>query len=196
MSTSASADPSSDQQRPPRRNPHMMGTFASMVLSTIVVATVVLAFFALVARPDTVARPSVDVPSVVTEARRSTGWQLSQLEGLGEGWAANSARLEPEADGLRTWHVGYVREGGEQEYVALDQTAKATDGWVTAQLKGRAAAGAMSVGGVPVDSYTDPSNGACTLVRRGGDGLTSVLESTGSCAVAAAHAAKMSPALR
>ncbi|WP_286966427.1 MULTISPECIES: DUF4245 family protein [Arsenicicoccus] len=193
MSTSASADPTSDQQRPPRRNPHAMGTFTSMVLSTVVVTAVVLAFFALVARPDTVARPSVDVPAVVTEARRSTGWQLSQVDGLGEGWVANSARLEPEADGLRTWHVGYVKD---QEYVALDQTAKATDGWVTAQTKGRAPAGVMTVGGVPLDSYTDPRNGDCTLVRRGGDALTSVIETTGTCAEAAAQAQKLSPALR
>lgn len=54
-----------------------------MIWSTLAVTALVLVFYALVVRPDQVARPTVDVRGVVGEARRATGWQLGTVEGLG-----------------------------------------------------------------------------------------------------------------
>ncbi|WP_409483709.1 DUF4245 family protein [Arsenicicoccus dermatophilus] len=201
MSTSATADSSphpesaprrEPPQPPARRNPHLHGTTKSMIWSTLAVTALVLVFYALVVRPDQVVRPVVDVRGVVGEARRATGWQLGTVEGLGAGWAPTVARLEPAADGLRTWQVRYVE--GEHHYVALTQTARATPGWIDGQVKGRPSAGAVRVGPVPLDSFA--SAAGCTLVRRGGEGLTSVIETGESCDRAMAYAAKVTPALR
>ncbi|AKT51329.1 DUF4245 family protein [Arsenicicoccus sp. oral taxon 190] len=187
MSSSATTD---QPQRPARRNPHLSGTFANMVWSTLAVAAMVLAFYALVVRTDKVERPSVDAHAVVEAERKATGWPLAELTGLEDGWGATVARLAPGADGLRTWQVRYVED---PRYVAVAQTAQASPAWISAQVKDRRAAGAMRVGALPVESYV--SGSACTLVRRGPD-LTTVVETGETCDRAVAYAQRLSPALR
>lgn len=168
-----------------------MGSARNMLWSTLALMGMVLAFYALVARPDKVDRQAVDITGSISEARRATGLALGELRGLDGGFAPTVARLEPSVGGLQTWQVRYV---DDPRYVAVSQAAKVTPDWVTALVKKREPAGTVTVGGVPVETFT--SGGACTLLRRGGEGLSTVVETGESCAQAVRYAERLTPALR
>lgn len=127
----------------PRRG---LGSVRSMVISMIVIMVAVLAWVAMVPRVREVSQPAVDVTSVATHVRQETGWAISQPQ-LPAGWKATNVRFTSSADGVRTWHAGYLSPDGH--YVSIDQTATAgaTGTWVSAQTSNGQGEGTLSAAG-------------------------------------------------
>lgn len=117
-----------------------------MVISMVVILAAMLAWVAMVPRVSEIQQPAVDVTSVARLARAETGWAISQPQ-LPAGWKATNARLESAADGVRTWHAGYLSPDGH--YVSIDQNAVpgATAGWVSARTSNGQAQGVLSAAG-------------------------------------------------
>ena len=132
MSTTSAPDTvsSSSVQQPAARRG--LGNLRSMVISMVVIMAAVLAWVAMVPRVHEVSQPAVNVTSVAMQVRQETGWAISQPQ-LPAGWKATNARFDSAADGVRTWHAGYLSPDGH--YVSIDQTeqAGATDNWISAR---------------------------------------------------------------
>jgi len=117
-----------------------------MDISMVVIMLAVLAWVAMVPRVREISQPAVDVTAVATQARRETGWAISQPR-LPTGWRATSVRLTKAADGHRTWHAGYLSPEGN--YVSIDQTdvSGATGDWVSALTANGRSEGTLSAAG-------------------------------------------------
>ena len=156
-----------------------MGTLRGMVISMVLILAVVLAWMALVPRVSGISQPAVDVGSVAKQVRQETSWGISQPQ-LSAGWKATNVRFTPAGDGLRTWHAGYLSPEGN--YVSIDQTQGATEGWVSAQTSDGKAEGNMAAGGRTWQKLSSRVAVQRSLVSRGpgaGD-LTTVLSGTAS----------------
>ncbi len=117
-----------------------------MVISMVVILLAVLAWVAMVPRQREIVQPAVDVTAVARQVRQETGWPISQPR-LPAGWKATNVRFESAADGVRTWHAGYLSPGGS--YLSIDQTAVpgATDSWISGRTSNGKAEGTVSAAG-------------------------------------------------
>lgn len=129
----------------PPRSSYASGSVANMARSLLVVGGLVAVLIALVPRVSNVSQPPVDVPAAAIGVVRETGWPISQPEGLPEGWKATSVRYVRSTDSLMTWHAGYQSPAGN--YVALEQTRGATNGWVEAQTNRARVTGEVDAAG-------------------------------------------------
>lgn len=154
-----------------------MGTLRGMVVSMVLILTAVLAWMALVPRVSEITQPAVDASAVAQQVRQETSWAISQPQ-LPAGWKATSVRFTPAGDGLRTWHVGYLSPEGN--YVSIDQTKAATDGWVSAQTSDGKAEGTMSVAGRTWQKLSSRATIQRSLVSRGSESgdVSTVLSGT------------------
>jgi hypothetical protein len=174
-----------------------LGNLRSMVISMVVIMAAVLAWVAMVPRVREISQPAVDVTSVARQVRQETGWAISQPQ-LPTGWKATSVRFESAADGVRTWHAGYLSPDGN--YVSIDQTeqAGATDNWISARTSNGQAEGTVSAAGRTWQKLSSRDIVQRSLVSRGsGAGeLTTVLSGTASYAQLAqfAEALELVPA--
>ena len=169
-----------------------MGTLRGMVISMVLILAAVLAWMALVPRVSGISQPAVDVGSVAKQVRQETSWGISQPQ-LSAGWKATNVRFTPAGDGLRTWHAGYLSPEGN--YVSIDQTQGATDGWVSAQTSDGKAEGKMAAGGRTWQKLSSRVAVQRSLVSRGsgaGD-LTTVLSGTASYTQLAQFAGTLRP---
>src|ERR1017187_4307888 len=96
---------------PPPGTRRGLGTLPSMVISMVFVTAAVLAWVAMVPRVREISQPAVDVTSVARQVRQETGWAISQPR-LPAGWKATNARFDSAADGVSTWHAGYLSPDG------------------------------------------------------------------------------------
>ncbi|MEP7034303.1 MAG: DUF4245 domain-containing protein [Actinomycetota bacterium] len=169
-----------------------MGTLRGMVISMVLIIAAVLAWIALVPRVSGISQPAVDVSAVAMQVRQDTSWTISEPQ-LPAGWKATSVRFAPAADGLRTWHVGYLSPEGN--YVSLEQTRGATDLWVSAQTSAGKGQGSVSAAGRTWQKLSSGTTVQRSLVSRGsgpGD-LTTVLSGTAPYAQLAQVAATLQP---
>jgi hypothetical protein len=169
-----------------------MGTARGMVLSMVLILAAVLAWVALVPRVSQISQPAVDVGSVASQVRQETSWAISQPR-LPAGWKATSVRFTPAGDGLRTWHVGYLSPEGN--YVSIDQTQSATDGWVSAQTSDGKAEGTIVLAGKTWQKVSSRVTIQRSLVSRGSGArdLTTVLSGTAPYAQLAQFAGTLQP---
>jgi hypothetical protein len=170
----------------------------SMVISMVVILVAVLAWVAMVPRVREISQPAIDVTPVAAHVRQETGWAISQPR-LPAGWKATNVRFTSAADGVRTWHAGYLSPDGH--YVSIDQTATtgATGTWVSARTSDGQGAGTLIAAGTtwlklssrdPVQrsllSRGSASKGSASKgsVSKGSDAgdLTTVLSGTASFA--------------
>src|ERR1035438_6895389 len=81
---------------------------------------------------------------IITGHRRPQGISQPQLPA---GWKATNARLDLGADGVQTWHAGYLAPDGQ--YVSIDQTelSGATDSWTSARTSRGQAEGTLFAAG-------------------------------------------------
>ena len=169
-----------------------MGTLRSMVISMILILVAVLAWVAMVPRVSEVSQPSVDVGSVARQVRQETSWAIS-LPSLSAGWKATNVRFTATGDGLKTWHAGYLSPEGN--YVSIDQTADATERWVSAQTSNGRGEGTMSAAGTSWQKLSSQVTIQRSLVSRGSDvgDLTTVLSGTAPYAQLAQFAEALRP---
>jgi len=111
----------------PPRGRGLRGTAFDMVASTVVVVALVALLVALVPRPNAVPIHEVDVAAAAQRAGRELGFDPALPQGLPAGWVATSADVRHSADGVTTWHVGYVTPSGN--YASIEQAAWVTKQW-------------------------------------------------------------------
>jgi len=143
-----------------------MGSLRSMVISMVLIMVAVLAWVMMVPRVRDISQPAVDVTSVALLVRQETGWTISQPH-LPAGWKATNARFDSAADGVRTWHAGYLSPDGN--YLSIDQTdvAGATDNWVSALTSNGQGEGTVSAAGRSWHKLSSRDTVQRSLVSRG-----------------------------
>jgi hypothetical protein len=155
------------------------GSLRSMVISMVVIMLAVLAWVAMVPRVREISQPAVDVSTVARQVRRDTGWAISQPR-LPAGWKATNVRFASTADGLRTWHAGYLSPDGH--YISIDQTSLsgATDAWVSALTSKGQAEGTLSAGGTTWQKLSSADTAQRSLVSQGSgaSALATILSGT------------------
>lgn len=117
---------------PPDRRRQRLASYSvqNMVWSTLAVAVVVLAWWALTPNPSETSRRPPDVAQTASYVAEQSSWPV-WVPASGEGWTPTVVRYEP-LEQVQTWHVSYVSPQGE--YVALHQAADVTDDWRAAVL--------------------------------------------------------------
>ena len=169
-----------------------MGNLRSMVISMVVILAAVLVWYVMVPRKSEVIQPAVDVMSKARQVQQETSWPISQPQ-LPTGWKATNVRFEPAGDGLRTWHAGYLSPDGN--YVSIDQTAAATDVWVSTQTSNGRAEGTLSAAGTTWQKLSSRDTVQRSLVSRGSGAaaLSTVLSGTAPYAQLAQFAEALEP---
>ena len=165
---------------PAPRSSYANGSVANMLRSLLVVGALVALLIAIVPRVNTVSQPPVDVAGASVEIARQSGLPLERPEGLPEGWRATSVRYVRSTDGVMTWHAGYTAPSGN--YVALEQAADATEGWIAAQVNRARDSGERQVAGRTWTAYVRGVKTQNSLVNRpaSADQLTTIITGTGS----------------
>jgi hypothetical protein len=156
-----------------------LGSLRSMAISMVLIMAAVLAWVALIPRPGEISRPAVEVTAVARQVRQQSGWAISQPQ-LPAGWKATNVRFESGADGVRTWHAGYLSPDGQ--YLAIDQTRRssATESWISDRTARGNAEGSLAAAGKTWLKLSSRDILQRSLVSRGtaaGD-LTTVLSGT------------------
>jgi hypothetical protein len=156
-----------------------LGNLRSMVISMVLIMVAVLAWVMMVPRVRDISQPAVDVTSVALLVRQETGWTISQPH-LPAGWKATNARFDSAADGVRTWHAGYLSPDGQ--YLSIDQTAGtgATGNWISARTSNGQQEGTMSAAGRTWQKVSSRDVVQRSLVSKGLEArdLTTVLSGT------------------
>lgn len=170
-----------------------MGSVGNIVRSMLVVLGLVLLVILIVPRQTAVVQPPVDVTSLAQQVAGQTRWPIDQAQGLPAGWRATSVRYDRGADGLMTWHVGYLT--ADQNYVALEQTKAATGSWVSTETNQGVAQGTVQAAGRTWSRFARTDKGQYSLVDRGTGSadLTTVVTGTASYAVLATFATYLQP---
>jgi hypothetical protein len=194
VSTASAPDtlPTPAVQQPAARRG--LGNLRSMVISMVVIMAAGLVWFAMVPRVREISQPAVDVTSVARQVRQETGWAISQPQ-LPAGWKATNVRFESGADGVRTWHAGYLSPDGH--YLSIDQTGVtgATDNWISARTSNGQAMGTLSAAGTTWHKMSSPNIVQRSLVARGSGAhdLTTVLSGTAPFTQLAVFAEALKP---
>ena len=170
------------------------GNLSSMVISMLVIMVAVLAWVAMVPRVRGISQPAVDVTSVAMVVRQETGWAISQ-PAPPAGWKATNVRFDPVADGVRTWHAGYLSPDGQ--YVAIDQTqaSSATASWISDRTSNGGSKGTLFAAGRTWQKLSSPDVVQRSLVSKGSGagGLTTVLSGTATYAQLGQFAKMLKP---
>ena len=165
-----------------------------MVISMVLIMAAVLAWVALIPRPGEISQPAVDVTAVARQVRQQSGWAISQPQ-LPAGWKATNVRFESGADGVRTWHAGYLSPDGQ--YLSIDQTggSGATESWVSGRTSQGQAEGSLAAAGKTWLKLSSRAILQRSLVSKGTSGgdLTTVLSGTASYAQLARFAETLKP---
>jgi hypothetical protein len=164
-----------------------------MARSLLVVAALVAALIAIVPRVNTVSQPPVNVAAAAVEVARESGWGISQPVGLPEGWKATSVRYVRSTDGLQTWHAGYQSPSGN--YVALEQTKDATQGWIEAQTNRAKRTGEVQAAGRTWTTFERSPKVQRSLLatEEAPDGLSTLVTGTGTFEELKAFAETLQP---
>jgi hypothetical protein len=131
------------------------------------------------------------------QVRRDTGWAISQPH-LPAGWKATSVRFESSADGVRTWHAGYLTPDGH--YVSIEQTkvSTATSNWISSRTSNGRPDGTLSAAGTTWRKLSSRQIVQRSLLTTGSKGsaapdLTTVVSGTAPYSQLALFAAQLRP---
>ena len=109
-------------------------TVINLLLALAATLGIVLVIVAAVPRDNKSLLQKVDYKSVVADVNQSTGLYVPAPEKLPEGWWVNSARFNSKpADGVRTWHIGFV--GPKNQFIGVDVGYGANLTWLAQQTK-------------------------------------------------------------
>ncbi len=168
-----------------------MGTVANMARSLLVILALVAALVAIVPRGEGVIRPGVDASSVVAQAVKQSGLPFELPVGLGDGWAATTARYAPSTDSRPTWQAVWTTPTGQS--ISLKQASGATPKWVDVATNQGTRAGQVDLAGRTWERRTD-ARGQTALVSVSPLGLTTVVSTTGGMDEAGQFVDALAPA--
>ena len=179
---------------PAPRSSYANGSVANMLRSLLVIGALVALLIAIVPRVNTVSQPPVDVAAASVEIAKESGLPIERPEDLPDGWKASSVRYVRSTDGVMTWHAGYTAPSGN--YVALEQAANATEGWIAAQVNRARDTGERQVAGKTWTAYVRGVKIQNSLVNRpaSADQLTTIITGTGTFEELAEFAEALKPA--
>jgi flagellar basal body-associated protein FliL len=115
-------------------------TLINLILALGATLAVVAVMVMVTPRDDSNKIKPVDYASVVTDVKQASGLDVPAPQSMPKGWWVNAARFNDQpADGVKTWHIGFV--GPKQQYIGLDEGFGANDTWLLQQTTGYAANG-------------------------------------------------------
>lgn len=124
----------------------------NLVVALLASLGVVLFLVLVVVRPSPPPREPIDYAATAADAQPLFAEPLA-IPQLPDGWAANAARVEKGADGVRAWYVGFLTPS--EEFVGMRQGEDANASWVAAGLEGSFSHDSRVLGGVEWQLY-DP----------------------------------------
>lgn len=161
------------QQRDERARSRARQGVADIVRSMLAVLAVVAVVVLVFARPQGPIERPVDLAGSVADAR-AAGLDVAAPR-LPAGWRPTGARFAPDtAEGLPTWHVGYLTP--DDTYAGVDVTRGATPAWVAGVVgdEDAEASGDRDVAGTPWQVWEAPGSSVTGLVHARGDTTTVV----------------------
>ena len=176
MSSTAGGLPGPESDPAGRRRRGLQGSVRDMALSSLVVALFVVAMVALVPRPN--ARPieGVDVSATAERVAARLGFAPAVPQGLPAGWVPTSADVRDSADGVTTWHIGYVTADGHS--ASIEQATRVTPQWISIMDSGGVPQPSQQVDGTTwVQHYKDVRE--VTALIHQGEGRTTMVTSKG-----------------
>jgi hypothetical protein len=136
-----------------------------MLRTMLVVLAFVVLIVLLVPRPGQLPRPQVDVASAASGAQSQIGFRPILPAGLPGGWSPNVAEIRNSADGVSTFHIGYLTDNGL--YAGVDQAASVTKAWLDANDAGGTPVGDVTIDGVTWQQlYNQEQQYTSLLLRR------------------------------
>jgi hypothetical protein len=138
----------------------------NLIYSLVASLAVVLILVTVVVRPDPEQTGAVNYHDIAQRSQVDSAEVLIDPE-LPAAWTANAASLTKAADGVSTWHVGFITP--EYEYIGVKQGIEANQTWVSGQLDEHLPTGTMTVAGLEWTVYDyreseDPGNLAFAMV--------------------------------
>jgi hypothetical protein len=104
-------------------------TLINLLLALGATLAVVFVMVMITPRDDSNRIRPVNYAAIVADVKQATGIDVPVPQGLPEGWWANAARFNAKpADGVMTWHIGFVGEKGQ--YIGIDEGFGANDTWL------------------------------------------------------------------
>ncbi len=163
---------------PSRASEYARGSIANMARSLLVIGAVMAVLFFLVARPNSLSAPVVDIPRVATPIVKQLGWPIEVPVGLPDGWTPSAVRFVASTDDLPTWHLGYRSPAGH--YIAIGQTQGATQAWITQQTIRAPTTGTVEPAGRTWRTYVRDVKTQNSLVSSGPGQLTTIVTGDGT----------------
>lgn len=115
-------------------------TVINLSLALAATVAVALVMIMITPRDDSNLIKPVDYALVAADVKANTNVDVILPSNLPTGWWANSARFnDSPADGVKTWHVGFV--GPDNQYIGVDQGFETNPTWVAEKTKNYLAIG-------------------------------------------------------
>jgi hypothetical protein len=163
------------------------------VRSMAVVIGVVVVLVLVLPRPNSTPLHSVDVVSVAQGAAITLGFTPA-VPRVPQGWVATSAGVRNSADGVTTWHIGYLTSNGH--YASIEQAAKVTSRWEEILNSGGTLREPQTIDGTTWEQRFKDVRDVYSLIRRGESRTTMVTSKGGGLAQAVILARSIPVTLR
>jgi hypothetical protein len=109
-------------------------TVINLSLALAATVAVALVMIMITPRDDSNLIKPVDYVTVAADVKANTGVDVASPSNTPNDWWANSARYnDSPADGVKTWHVGFV--GDKNQYVGIDQGFNVNPTWLADKTK-------------------------------------------------------------
>ncbi len=171
-----------------RRRRALKQSVADMLRTMAVIVAIVGLIVLLVPRPSTVPQERVDVSRAAQGTEGRLGFRPA-VPRLPQGWVPTGAEVRNGADGLVTWHVGYLTPSERQ--AALEQTNGWTFGWQNSLTSGGEKVGTVRIGERSWDHIVREDRSVTALLLRVGERTTLVTSKTGGLEEARTLAASL-----
>jgi Protein of unknown function (DUF4245) len=148
-----------------------------MVLSMLAVLALVLFFVLLVPRPNAQPTRAVDVAAAARNAAGQLSFPPAVPQGLPAGWVPTSAGVRDSADGIKTWHIGYLTADGRN--ASIEQAAHPTEEWEVIMDSGGTERPSRDVDGTTWEQRFKDVRDVTALIHRGPERTTMVTSKGG-----------------
>lgn len=165
-----------------------------MVRSLLVIVGIVVVIVLAVPRPSQTPQRSVDVTSIAGGAVGRLGFEPAVPVGLPAGWVATSADVRDSANGITTWHIGYLTADGH--YASIEQAARVTGRWEEILTSGGTPEEPQTIDGTTWEQRYKDVRSVHALIHRGPGRTTMVTSKDGGLDNAAVLARSIPAALR
>jgi hypothetical protein len=180
-------DPAAVEEAPPipagvqdpveRRRRALKKSAADMLRSLAVVAAIVAVIVLAVPRPTSVPWATADVDSAAKGAVATLQWEPAVPQNLPPGWKARNVYISRSADGILTWHIGYLTADGH--YASIEQAAEVTARWEEILTSGGTPKQPQTIDGTTWEQKFKDVRDVCSLIHRGPSRTTLVTSKGG-----------------